>query len=255
MNPFHTILITLGYLLFVVVGLTWLKIFPRFHLPFVKFFQFFYNLFLIILSFWIAAESIYQAFVINDYGLVGNPNSQNDPKLIGLARIMWVFYFSKIIEMADTLFMIVRNNPRQVTFLHVFHHSSIFFIWWFVIYYGPGGDSIYSVIINSIIHVVMYFYYTCATIGLSWGPLKNLLTITQMIQFIWMIVHSSIIIFIDDRNSHRFLVWTLIIYSLVLFVLFMNFFLRSKAEARARSKSSNLDESKSTKSQSQKKID
>jgi len=224
MNPFDMILITLSYLLIVLLGLVFLKIFPRFYLPMVKIPQFFYNVFLVMVSFWIGAEAIYQAFVINDFGFVGNPNSPNDPKLMGIARVMWAFYFSKIIEMLETVFMIIRNNPRQITFLHVFHHSTIFFIWWFVIYYGPGGDAIFSVIINSFIHVIMYSYYASATVGVSWGALKNLLTIVQMIQFVWMIVHSSVVLIIDDRSSHRFLVWTLIIYSFILLLLFLRFY-------------------------------
>jgi len=228
MNPFHVMLITFAYLFVVFLGIILMKFIRMSRFNFLtKPLQFFYNMFLVVMSFWIGAEACYQAFAINNYGFVGNPINPSDPKQIGIARVMWAFYASKVIEMADTLFMVLRGSSRQISFLHVFHHSTIFFIWWFVIYYGPGGDAIYSIIINSFIHVVMYFYYMCATVGISLGPVKNLITIIQMFQFVWLMVHSSIYLYQDRQESPRFLVWTLIIYSFVLLLLFLNFYRQS----------------------------
>jgi hypothetical protein len=58
-----------------------------------------------------------------------------------MARIVWIFYFSKIFEFMDTFIMALRYRFRQITFLHVYHHSSIFFTWWFVVRNAPGGES------------------------------------------------------------------------------------------------------------------
>jgi len=57
-----------------------------------------------------------------------------------MAKILWIFYFSKIIEFIDTVIMMLKKNFRQVTFLHVYHHVSVFSIWWLVIFSAPGGD-------------------------------------------------------------------------------------------------------------------
>ena len=37
--------------------------------------------------------------------------------------------------------MILKRNYRQVSFLHVYHHSTIFTIWWLVTYTAPGGEG------------------------------------------------------------------------------------------------------------------
>lgn len=36
--------------------------------------------------------------------------------------------------------MILRKKDNQISFLHVYHHSSIFIIWWIVMSYMPGGQ-------------------------------------------------------------------------------------------------------------------
>lgn len=48
-----------------------------------------------------------------------------------------------------------------MSFLHVFHHFSIFSIYYLVTLMGYDGDIYYTVVANSFIHFVMYFYYLC----------------------------------------------------------------------------------------------
>jgi hypothetical protein len=37
--------------------------------------------------------------------------------------------------------MVLKRNVRQITFLHVYHHSSIALIWWIIAYHAPGGEG------------------------------------------------------------------------------------------------------------------
>ena len=37
------------------------------------------------------------------------------------------------------LFFILRKKDNQVTFLHVYHHSSMFFLWWIGVKWAAGG--------------------------------------------------------------------------------------------------------------------
>ena len=43
----------------------------------------------------------------------------------------------------DTFLMVLRKKESQITFLHVFHHSSILMVWWVVMSYLPGGQCKY----------------------------------------------------------------------------------------------------------------
>ena len=45
-----------------------------------------------------------------------------------LAFVLWVYYAQKYFEFLDTFFFILRKSWRQVSFLHLYHHSSITFV-------------------------------------------------------------------------------------------------------------------------------
>ncbi|XP_042527859.1 elongation of very long chain fatty acids protein 5 isoform X2 [Dipodomys spectabilis] len=61
---------------------------------------------------------------------------ESDMKII---RVLWWYYFSKLIEFMDTFFFILRKNNHQITVLHVYHHASMLNIWWFVMNWVPCG--------------------------------------------------------------------------------------------------------------------
>lgn len=56
-----------------------------------------------------------------------------------IIKVLWWYYFSKLIEFMDTFFFILRKNNHQITFLHIYHHASMLNIWWFVMNWIPCG--------------------------------------------------------------------------------------------------------------------
>ncbi len=38
---------------------------------------------------------------------------------------LFVYWISKFVELLDTVYMILRHKSRQISFLHVWHHSTI----------------------------------------------------------------------------------------------------------------------------------
>jgi elongation of very long chain fatty acids protein 4 len=230
MNPFHVVLILLTYLSIVVLCKLFLS--RKKQGLNVKGLQIVHNSFLIMLSLFMCVEGFLQTKIIGGYGWFGNPLDEDTNNGKAIARVMWVFYWSKIIEFNDTFIMIMRRNFHQVSFLHVYHHFTIFAIWWAVIYYGPGGDAVFSVILNSFVHVVMYSYYLSTTIGYPLSFIKPYITIIQMTQFMLMILQSTCDVIIDYRGYPRFLVWTLFYYMITLLILFANFFINDRKRAK-----------------------
>lgn len=100
-----------------------------------------------------------------------------------MARVCWWFFFSKVIELLDTVFFILRKKQDQVTFLHVYHHGTMLFNWWSGVKYVPGGQAFFIGMLNSFVHIFMYGYYALASLGpqmhryLWW---KRYLTIMQL---------------------------------------------------------------------------
>jgi len=77
----------------------------------------------------------------------------------------------------------------QVSFLHVYHHTSISLAWWIGLRVYPGGDSYFGAMCNSFIHVMMYSYYALALLKIS-CPWKKYLTQAQLIQFTSVVLFS-----------------------------------------------------------------
>ena len=58
-----------------------------------------------------------------------------------MVEAMWWFYFSKAIDLFDTMFFALRKKSNQITFLHVFHHMTMFPYAWLGLKYVGGGQS------------------------------------------------------------------------------------------------------------------
>ena len=82
-----------------------------------------------------------------------------------MVRVCYLFFFSKFIELLDTLFFILKKNFRQITILHVLHHGIMPISWWFGIRFVAGGFGTFHALLNSFIHFLMYLYYGLAALG------------------------------------------------------------------------------------------
>ncbi|CAG2066713.1 unnamed protein product, partial [Timema podura] len=168
-SPVPTILYTAVYLFIVWLGPRLMKDRPPFRLTWALVP---YNLAMAFLNFYIASE-FNSAF-----------NGPITPSFFPqITNAVWWYYFSKLIEFCDTFFFILRKKSNQLTFLHVYHHSTMFSLWWIGIKWVPSGSTFLPAMANSFIHVLMYTYYGLSALGpnvskyLWW---KKYLTILQL---------------------------------------------------------------------------
>ena len=100
--------------------------------------------------------------------------------------------------------MILKKNFRQVSFLHVYHHSSIFAVWWLVVYMAPNGDAYFSATLNSFVHVIMYGYYYLSAMGFKEVSfVKYYITKTQMTQFVLNMLQSTWNVYVLYRYPNK----------------------------------------------------
>ncbi|KAI9239576.1 MAG: polyunsaturated fatty acid elongation enzyme [Podila humilis] len=187
MNPFHVLLIASAYLATVFLGVQIMKNFERFE---IKTFSLLHNFVLVLISAYMCVGILYQAYQAN-YSLFEN---QPDHSIKGLpmAKMIWLFYFSKIMEFVDTMIMVLKKNNRQISFLHVYHHCSILTITWFGTFIAPNGEAYFSAAVNSFIHVIMYGYYFLSALGFKQVSfIKFYITRSQMIQFCMVMIQTS----------------------------------------------------------------
>jgi elongation of very long chain fatty acids protein 4 len=101
------------------------------------------------------------------YGLhsfVCNPEDRGE-KGHELAYVFYLFYAQKFIEWADTWFFILRRSFRQVSFLHIFHHSSITVVVGMILPMAFSGDMYLPILANAVVHCIMYSYYALTSMG------------------------------------------------------------------------------------------
>ena len=237
MNPFHVLMTILLYYSLVAIGCWTMK---RIRNPVnVRTFSVLHNAFMTLLSAYMCIQT-FRKTQQDGYDLVGCNNAvDHSNNGFAMAKLLWLFYFSKVPEFTDTLIMILKKNFRQVSFLHLYHHSSVLAFQWLICTMVPGGESALSVILNSFIHVLMYGYYALSAMGLKFVYIvKPYITVMQMTQFCILSGQaiSIVLIHLRDPTASRFPYQIAVIQILYMFSmmgLFANFFVKDRAAAKA----------------------
>ena len=133
---------------------------------------------------------------------------QYSPRETAMARVIHIFFVSKIYEFMDTFIMLLKGNVQQVcgtpivlerfrtaltdaahgrpqvTVLHVYHHATISFIWWMITYTAPGGDAYFSAALNSFVVRVHRKYHSAHVLTHLVSALQHVLMYTYYLMAI-----------------------------------------------------------------------
>jgi elongation of very long chain fatty acids protein 4 len=141
----------------------------------------------------------------------------------GIAFVCHIFYLSKVLDFADTVFMIVKGNWRQVSFLHVYHHASVFLVYWLNANAFYDADIYFTIVLNGSIHFIMYGYYFATAFNVQ-VPLfiKKSITNAQLLQFVSMEIQGAMLLW-GDCGSPRNVTILYMAYVATMVILFMNF--------------------------------
>ncbi|RWS24417.1 elongation of very long chain fatty acids protein 4-like protein [Leptotrombidium deliense] len=202
----------------------------------------FYNFGVTLLNGWMAIEVRYNCYAAvhmrntihllhcalqRNYNFICQLVDTSDNEFeVRIANAIWWYFFSKLIEFMDTFFFIVRKKTRQLTFLHVYHHSTMFAFWWVGAKFVPGGSALPGAMVNCFVHVFMYSYYCFSAFGphiqryLWW---KKYLTILQLVQFTTGVVLGLHAI-ITNCQFTRWMQYVFVCYAFSFIVLFGNFY-------------------------------
>eukprot|EP01087_Luapelamoeba_hula_P002709 TRINITY_DN1242_c0_g1_i1.p1 TRINITY_DN1242_c0_g1~~TRINITY_DN1242_c0_g1_i1.p1 ORF type:complete len:275 (-),score=41.10 TRINITY_DN1242_c0_g1_i1:95-919(-) len=94
--------------------------------------------------------------------------------------VIYVFYLSKFVELFDTVQLVLKKKPTIP--LHLFHHVTMLYFPYTWLADSWTGGAWWCVIVNSLVHTFMYYYYFRAAQGYDvWW--KKYLTQGQIVQF------------------------------------------------------------------------
>lgn len=194
-----------------------------------------YNLFQTIFSTWIFYEYL-QSGWWGHYSFRCQPVDYSDnPLALRMARTCWWYYISKFTEFFDTLFFLLRKKNQHVSTLHVIHHGCMPFSVWMGMKFAPGGHSTFFAMLNSFVHIVMYFYYMVAALGPKYQKYiwwKKYLTAFQMLQFVAIFTHQFQLLFTDCNYPKGFMVW-IGLHGVMFLFLFSDFYKQAYSKRKA----------------------
>ena len=200
--------------------------------------KFIYNVSQIMLCAYMTIEAVLLAYR-NGYTLTpcNNFDTENPP----VANLLWMFYASKVWDFWDTIFIVLGKKWKQLSFLHVYHHTTIFLFYWLNSHVNYDGDIFLTIVLNGFIHTVMYTYYficmhtkipgTGRNLPIWW---KSSLTMLQMIQFVTMMSQASYLVVGQCQKTSMRVVTAYFVYILSLLVLFAQFYVKSYSKPKKR---------------------
>ncbi|NXH51367.1 ELOV6 protein, partial [Rhabdornis inornatus] len=152
---------------------------------------------------------------------------------------LWMFLFalSKLVELGDTLFIVLRK--KKLIFLHWYHHFLTVIVSWYsykIMAVGMG----WSTALNLSIHSVVYAYYTVTAMGFRVPrPIMMLITTSQIVQMTGFVIIIIFSLFWKNDKSCQ-ITWPMILLPFflctTLLALFYNFFVKTYLSSTQKSK-------------------
>ncbi|XP_050027497.1 very long chain fatty acid elongase AAEL008004-like [Dermacentor andersoni] len=144
-------------------------------------------------------------------------------------RTGWIYIAVRYCDLLDTVFFVLRKKFAHVSLLHVLHHTIVVANAWFFALFAPEGQPTLGMCLNVFVHIIMYSYYFLTTFGPSvrkylWW--KKYLTTLQIVQFVVIMIHMSIPLFVDCGFPRHLIVMGNVQTFLIL-CLFVNFYVKT----------------------------
>lgn len=138
----------------------------------------------------------------------------------------YLFVFSKLPELFDTMFIVLRKTP--LSFLHYYHHVTVFIYCWYCYAY-PISPGMWFGFFNFFVHAIMYAYYAIKASGRNPPRIvAKCITILQLSQMFMGMFVNLIAIYYWLNGVTCGIRWSDVAISLFIYVsyaiLFANFF-------------------------------
>lgn len=219
---------TIAYLAMVFFGTKLMKGREEFK---IKPYIFVYNLYQCIMNIW-TVVSIIQEVSTNPIftGVLGNRPTRG-PATFRISFLVWAHYNNKFVELLDTVWMVLRNKNKQISFLHCYHHVLLIWAWFLVVRTESTGDTYFGGTVNSFIHIIMYGYYTLTLLNIP-CPWKKWITTAQMIQFVLCFIQATYDHYLGYYPFYFPLAQEFVMFNML--ILFGNFYMKSYGDKKGK---------------------
>nr|XP_018902194.1 PREDICTED: elongation of very long chain fatty acids protein AAEL008004-like [Bemisia tabaci]XP_018902196.1 PREDICTED: elongation of very long chain fatty acids protein AAEL008004-like [Bemisia tabaci] len=159
---------------------------------------------------------------------------RNNPYFLPVLTGGWYYFMSKVNDLLDTVFFVLRKQQSHVSFLHVFHHVNMLILTWMFLKYMKDEHAVLAGALNAFVHVWMYGYYFLAALGPSvqkhlWW--KKHVTQLQISHFVIIIAYMGVLLW-----SRCEMLISLAIYIAITASVFLYLFTKFYFETYSKSK-------------------
>lgn len=186
-----------------------------------KFVLFAWNFFLAVFSV-LGAMRIYEQFIASVK--LGMIFSVCDTAFYNNNRSsLWAFLFafSKVFELGDTTFLVLRKRP--IIFLHVYHHVTVL-IYCAYAYSDFVSSGRWYGAMNYFIHSIMYTYYAFTALKIARVPRLINIGITSL-QLLQMIAGLAITIFVINTKLNGVVCGQTMTNAVMVWLMYFSYFL------------------------------
>uniref|UniRef100_A0A182QZP9 Elongation of very long chain fatty acids protein n=1 Tax=Anopheles farauti TaxID=69004 RepID=A0A182QZP9_9DIPT len=190
-----------------------------------------YNLFQVVANLLLFLRILYNVFIVYE-------NFSFRCQLIDYTRsragmdevyFSYAYFWLKLLDLADTVFFVLRKKQSHVSFLHVYHHSVMVLTTYCALVFIPGGHGLMLGLWNTLVHAIMYFYYFLTSVGAPESSVwwKKYLTRLQLTQFIHLAFHFGIPLFGGNCQFPTFWLGYGFLQAIIVLGLFLNFYIKT----------------------------
>ncbi|XP_059156820.1 elongation of very long chain fatty acids protein 7-like [Physella acuta] len=140
----------------------------------------------------------------------------SSPVFLQAFKIYWII---KIVELFDTVYLVLRHRRSQISFLHVYYRFSMLLLCDVARLFSPWPSIATFLALNSLVHVILYFYYGLVALTPE-NPPKWDKSLTEMQIFAF---GFGLFIAVNGYHYHKFCIYS-ILYIITILVLFLNFY-------------------------------
>lgn len=145
--------------------------------------------------------------------------------------LAWLYYITKLLDLFDTIFFVLRKKYSQITALHLYHHTSVPTLGWIALKRNPlAPPLLLFMLLNSFVHIFMYLYYALSAVGVyRLMRFKKRVTQLQLMQFAVLICYGCVLAY--KQTNYPFVwFWIGFAQNVIFLVMFCRFY--SKCYAR-----------------------
>ncbi|KAH8407666.1 hypothetical protein KR222_010102, partial [Zaprionus bogoriensis] len=146
--------------------------------------------------------------------------------------VTYAYFINKILDLLDTVFFVLRKSYKQITLLHVYHHTMmVTSVYWVIRLYGVGGQYYLMGLLNTFVHSIMYLYYFVTALkpdakkNLWW---KKYITIAQLLQFSILLSQSVYILLFNRKCQFPLILqWFQLLQATIMIYMFGKFYIQT----------------------------